>query len=422
MVGRDEVLDLHKKAEGKTEIMPKVLLDTEEKLSTYYTPGVSIVSEEIKAHPEKVFDYTTKSNTIAIVTDGTRILGLGDIGPEAGLPVMEGKATLFKKFGGVDAVPICLATKDEDEIVKLVKNISPAFGGINIEDIESPKAFRVAHRLERDLDIPVFHDDRQGTGVVTLAALLNSLKLVGKKKDVKIVVNGAGSAGFGIVTQLLHSGFKDIIVLDKNGIIHKGREGDMNDFKMEIANTTNPQGRSGNIQDAVKGADVLIGASAKGAFNKDLIAHMNTKPIVFALANPYPEIEYNEAKSAGAYIVATGRSDQPNQVNNILAFPGIMRGLLDSRAKRINYEMLYNAAVAIAKSNGKLDPDHVISSSLNKEFAIKVVPKIAATVAETAVKTGEARTNITYDQAKERASKLIKRYNSMEKRNRKYLV
>lgn len=423
MVDRDKVLELHKKAEGKTQIMPKVMLETAENLSTFYTPGVSYVSEEIKASPDKVYDYTSKSNTIAIVTDGTRILGLGDIGPEAGLPVMEGKATLFKKFGGVDAVPICLATKNEDEIVKLVRDIAPTFGGINLEDIESPKSFRIAHRLEAELDIPVFHDDRQGTGVVVLAALLNSLKLVKKKKDVSIVINGAGSAGFGITSQLVHSGFRNIIVVDKHGSIYRGREANMNDYKQEIANTTNPHNKSGHLQEVVKGADVLIGASSRGVFHKDMIALMNEKPIVFALANPYPEIEYHEASEAGAYIIATGSSANPNQVNNILAFPGIMRGLLDSRAKRINYEMLHNAAVAIANSVGtKLAPDHIILSSLNKKFALQTAPRIAATVAETAVKTGEARKHITYEQAKERATFLIKRYQSMERRLKRYLV
>lgn len=422
MVDKQNVLDLHKKAQGKIEMTSKVLLDTQDQLSTYYTPGVAYVSEAIAEDVYKVYDYTTKSNTIAIISDGTRILGLGDIGPYAGLPVMEGKALLFKKFGGVDAIPICVDTKDEDEIVDLVKNISPTFGGINIEDIASPKSFRISERLEKELDIPVFHDDRQGTGVVVLAALLNALRVVGKKKDVKIIVNGAGSAGVGIVSQLVHSGFKNIIVVDKTGAISRERK-DINDFKQDIANTTNPQHVNGMLQDVVKGSDVLIGASAKGAFTKEMIGSMAEKPIVFALANPYPEITYDEAKDAGAYVVATGSSMKPNQVNNLLAFPGIMRGLLDSRAKHINYEMLYNAAVEIAKAAGKnLGPDHVISSTLNKDFAFKTVPKIAATVVDTAVKTGEARITMSHAEAKARASMLIKRYNRMEKRVKKYLV
>ncbi len=422
MVDKDVVLDLHKKAQGKTEVTSKVNLDTPEQLSTYYTPGVSYVSQAIADDVYKVYDYTSKSNTIAIISDGTRILGLGDIGPYAGLPVMEGKAILFKKFGGVDAVPICVDTKDEEEIIQLVKNISPTFGGINIEDIESPKSFRIAERLEKELDIPVFHDDRQGTGVVVLAALMNALKVVGKKKDVRIMVNGAGSAGVGIVSQLVHSGFKNITVFDKVGAINKERK-DLNDFKQDIAKNTNPENKSGNLEDLVKGADVIIGASSKGAFKREFIGLMNERPIVFALANPYPEITYEEAKEAGAYVVATGSSDKPNQVNNLLAFPGIMRGLLDSRAKRINYEMLYNAAVEIAKAAGrKLGPDHVISSTLNRDFALRTVPKIAAIVADTAVKTGEARIILTHDQARQRATMLIKRYNGLEKRINRYLV
>ncbi|MDE1768886.1 MAG: NADP-dependent malic enzyme [Candidatus Micrarchaeota archaeon] len=422
MVDKKTVLDLHKRAQGKIEIFPKVHLGTEDELSAYYTPGVSLVSEEIRDDINKVYDYTMKSNTIAIVSDGTRILGLGNIGPQAGLPVMEGKAALFKKFGGVDAIPICVDTKDENEIVKLVRNIAPAFGGINIEDIESPKSFRIAHRLEKELDIPVFHDDRQGTGVVTLAALLNSLKLAGKDKSAKIVVNGAGSAGFGITDILVHSGFKNIVVVDKTGSLYKGRKESMNDYKMEIANLTNPKGENGNLYEISPGADVLIGASSQGAFNKDIIQSMNEKPIVFALANPHPEIEYEEAMEAGAFIVATGRSDRPNQVNNLLAFPGIMRGLLDSRAKKVNYEMLQSAANAIANASKKPDRDHVIASIRGDDFALGIMPEIAAAVAQAAVASGEARIKLTHKQAKERAAKLMTRYYGIEKNIRKYLV
>ena len=422
MVDKEEVLRYHKKAQGKTEVMPKVLVESEDDLSIFYTPGVSYVSEEIKSNADRVYDYTTKSNSIAIISDGTRILGLGNVGPYAGLPVMEGKAILFKMFGGVDAIPICIGTTDEDEIVKFVKQIAPTFGGINLEDIESPKSFRISERLSNELDIPVFHDDRQGTAVVVLAALMNSLKLAGKRKDASIVINGAGSAGFGITMQLVNSGYRNIVVVDTKGIVHKGRESDMNGFKDEIAKATNPRNKEGWIEDAVKGADVLIGASVQGAFKKEYISLMNDRPIVFALANPYPEITYEDAKSAGAYIVATGSGDKPNQVNNLIAFPAIMRGLLDSRAKRVTYSMLHNASVAIARSAGKgLSPDCIIPNTLDKRFIAKAVPKIAASVAESAVQEGLARHSISYNDALSRAKFLIKRYQRMEKSTKRYM-
>ncbi len=420
---KDSVLYYHRKAQGKIETMPKVLIDSEDDLSTFYTPGVSYVSEEIKGNADKAYDYTSKSNTIAIITDGTRILGMGNIGPEAGLPVMEGKAALFKRFGGVDAVPICVNTRDEDEIVRLVKNIAPSFGGINVEDIESPKSFRIASRLDKELEMPVFHDDRQGTGVVALAALLNALSLAGKRKDARIVINGAGSAGFGITMQLVSSGFKNVTVLDTLGAIYKGRQEGMNDFKTELAGVTNQEGRGGALNDALNGADVFIGASSAGALKKDYISLMNPKPIVFALANPYPEIGYEEAKSAGAYIVATGSSDKPNQVNNLLAFPGIMRGLLDARSKRITYKMLHNAAVAISRSvRGRLREDYIIPNPFDRRFSLGVVPKISATVAETAVAEGHAKRSITYAEAHKRAKEMIGRYLKIASRSRKYMV
>ncbi len=416
MVAKDSVLSRCRNKDGKFEVMPMVRLDTAESLSVHYTPGISYLCEEISKDPEKAYEYTSKSNTIAIVSDGTRILGLGKIGPTAGLPVMEGKSVLFKKFGGVNAVPICVNTTDEDKIVELVSNLAPSFGGINIEDIESPKSFRIASRLEDALDIPVFHDDRQGTGVVALAALLNALKLVGKGKSAKIIVNGAGSAGFGIVSQLVHSGFHNIIALDKEGAIYKGRKDTSNIFKQQIGEMTNKERKSGSLDDVVEGADVLIGASMKGAFKPSHIKKMADKPIVFALANPDPEISYDEAKEAGAYIVATGRSDYPNQVNNLLAFPGIMRGLLDSRAKKIDYEMLYSAAVEIANGVGKdLSCDRIIPSPLEKGFLEHLVPRIAAAVARTAVESGQARVHISHERAMEKASALIGRYSKIEK-------
>ncbi len=423
LVDKENVLSCHRRAQGKMETIPKVLVDKEEDLSVYYTPGVSYVSEEIKADANKVYDYTMKSNTIAIVSDGTRILGLGNIGPFAGLPVMEGKALLFKKFGGVDAVPICISTKDEDEIVRLVKHISPTFGGINIEDIESPKSFRISKRLESELDIPVFHDDRQGTGVVAVAALINALKLARKGKDAKIIVNGAGSAGFGITMQLVNSGFTDITALDRDGAIYAERKGDMNDFKMEIAKHTNHKMLNGTLDELASGADVLIGASSPGAFKKEHINSMNEKPIVFALANPNPEISYSDAKNAGAFIVATGSSDNPNQVNNLLAFPGIMRGLLDSRAKRVTYKMLHAAALVISKSVGrKLSTEYIIPRATDKKYTTKTIPMIAASVAESVVAEGHARNNITYSEARDKASRLIKRYMRIEKRISRFMV
>ncbi len=423
MIDKEKILYYHRKAHGKTEIISRVLVEGKEDLSTYYTPGVSFVSDEIGKDPDKVYDYTTKSNTIAIISDCTRVLGLGDIGPKAGMPVMEGKAVLFKKFGAVDAIPICIDTKDEAEIIRLVRQIAPPFGGINLEDIESPKSFRIYQQLSKELDIPILHDDRQGTSVVVLAALINAIKLAKKNKDARIVVNGAGSAGFGITMQLVNSGFNNVIVLDKKGAIYKGREKDMNGFKAEIADFTNHEGKDGWIEDVVRDADVLIGASAGGAFKKDYITLMHEKPIVFALANPQPEISYEEAKNAGAYIVATGRSDMPNQVNNLLAFPGIMRGLLDCRAKRVTYRMLHHASLAIAKSVGKkLDPEFIIPTTLDREFAMKVIPKIAASVAEAAVTEKLARHNISYTEAKAKASRMIKRYHRIEKSTRRYMV
>ncbi len=423
MVERSRVLGYHRQAQGKTEVIPKVLLENEDDLSTYYTPGVSYVSKEIYRDPGRVYDYTTKSNTIAIVSDGTRILGLGNIGPQAGLPVMEGKAVLFKRFGGVDAVPMCIGTSDEDEIVRLVRNIAPTFGGINIEDIESPKSFRIVRRLERELDIPVFHDDRQGTGVVALAALLNSLKLSGKGKDCRIVINGAGSAGFGISLQLANSGFRNIVVCDRAGAIYRNRKGDMNDFKTQIAAHTNSARKSGALDELLHGADVFIGASSAGAFKKDYVQLMANRPIVFALANPDPEIEYEDAIDAGAYVVATGRSDRPNQVNNLLAFPGIMRGLLDSRARKVTYPMLHCAAVALAQSVGRrLSRNCVIPGPLEQGFALRSVPMISARVAQAAVREGYARHRISYSAAKIRAQRLIRRYRIMERSTKRYLV
>lgn len=417
MADKDTVLELHKKHKGKVEIVSKVPLLTKEDLSTYYTPGVAYPCLAIKDDVSKVYDYTSKANTIAVITDGTRILGLGDIGPQAGLPVMEGKAVLFKKFGNVDAVPLAIATKDEEEIIKFVQQVEPTFGGINIEDIASPKSFHIVERLSQLLNIPVFHDDQQGTAIVTLAGLINALKLAEKKmKDVKIVINGSGSAGVGIIRLLSYIGVKKIYVVDSKGLIYQGRT-ELNEIKEEIAKLTNPEKMSGALEDVVSGADVLIGVSIKGAFTGDLIKEMNEKPIVFALANPEPEIEYADAKAAGAFIVATGRSDTANQVNNLAAFPGTMRGLLDCRAKKVNPEILVAAANAVAKSVGaELSAEHIMPVMSDSKVATKLAGNIAAAVAEAAVKTGVAAIQVDPKQIRKNTILSIKRYAKLEKK------
>lgn len=416
MVDKDTALEEHRKRNGKIEIMPKVPLRNSEDLSIYYTPGVAYPCLEIKGNRDLVFEYTGKSNTIAIVSDGTRILGLGNIGPEAGLPVMEGKAALFKKFGGVDAVPICIGTTDEEEILKFIENVAPTFGGINIEDIESPKSFRIVNRAQELVSIPVFQDDQQGTSVVAVAALLNALRLAGKGKDARIVINGAGTAGIGVAKLVLHAGFKNVTILDSSGAIYEGRPEDMNDFKAELAKHTNKEKKAGGLAEIAEGADVLIGLSKKGIFTKEIIQSMNEKSIVFALANPEPEIEYEDAKAAGAFVAATGRSDKPNQVNNVVAFPGIMRGLLDVRAKGINIEMLYAAALAAAKGVGKeLSAECILQGVFDKHYQ-KTAANIAVAVAQAAMKTGMARVQRTPEEIRADMKARIKRYNSLERK------
>lgn len=417
MADKESVLNAHAARKGKYEIVGKVPLLTMDDLATYYTPGVAYVSEEIKADRGKAYEYTTKSNTIAIISDGTRILGLGDVGPEAGLPVMEGKSILFKKFGGVDAVPICLGTKDEEEIIAIARALAPTFGAINIEDISSPKSMEITGRLASDLEIPVFHDDNQGSGVVAHAALINALKLVGKGKSARILINGAGAAGSGVARQLINAGFRNLVVFDTNGAIYSGREVDMNKYKAEIAERTNTERRSGQLTDLAEGADVLIGFSAKGAFTAEMIKKMAEKPIVFALANPEPEIEYEKALEAGAYIAATGRSDKPNQVNNMLAFPGVMRGLLDSRAKSVKPEMLNAAAHAIARCVGKrIGRDYIMPGFADYKMAVKVTTEVAEAVATEASRLGLARVQLARGGVKAHTKALLKRYAKIEKR------
>ncbi len=418
MVTEQEALDRHEKAKGKIETLGKVRIETNEDLATYYTPGVAYVSLAIKGNAENAYKYTSKANTVAIINDGTRVLGLGDIGPEAGLPVMEGKALLYKKFGGVDAVPICIGTKDQEEIIKFAENIAPTFGCIAIEDIKAPKSLEIVDRLSASLDIPVFHDDQYGVAAVVAAGLMNSLKLAGKRmKDAKVVVNGAGSAGIGIAKMLHGLGVKRLYVLDTSGLIYKGRDNDMNKAKERIADISNGERAQGCLEEAVNGADALIGVSVKGAFNPGMISSMGSKPIVFALSNPYPEIEYEAAKEAGAFVAATGRSDTPNSINNLVAFPGIVRGLLDARARRVDYKMLADVAITISRGAGrKLSPEYVVPSMGDRKVSGKLTAAIAATVAESAARSGAARVGIGYEEERKRTLDLIKRYGRIERR------
>ena len=387
-------LKKHYQWKGKIEVICRAPLMTKEDLSLAYTPGVARPCLEIQKDYNKSFELTRRSNLVAVITDGTAVLGLGDIGPEAGMPVMEGKCALFKAFGGVDAIPICVRSKDVDEIVRTVSLISGSFGGINLEDISAPRCFEIERRLKEICDIPVFHDDQHGTAVVTLAAMLNALKLVGKNiEDVKVVTSGAGAAGIAIIKLLISMGLKNVIMCDRSGTIYEGREG-LNPQKEEIARVTNREMLKGSLADAMKGADVFIGISAPGTVTKDMVRSMNKDPIIFPRANPDPEITPEDAKAAGAAIVGTGRSDYPNQINNVLAFPGIFRGALDVRASDINDAMKIAAAKAIAWSvlDYELSPDYIIPSALDKNIA----EVVAEAVAEAAVKTGVNRIEKTY--------------------------
>ncbi|WP_346930369.1 malic enzyme-like NAD(P)-binding protein [Clostridium sp.] len=385
----EESLKLHEEKVGKIEVVSKVKVRTREDLSLAYTPGVAEPCRKIHENEENVYKYTSKGNLVAVVTDGTAVLGLGDIGPKAGLPVMEGKAILFKEFADVDAFPICLATKDVDEIVRTVKLIAPGFGGINLEDIGAPRCFEIEEKLKSELDIPVFHDDQHGTAIVVLAGLINALKVVGKKiEDIKVVVNGAGAAGTAIAKLLLSSGVKNLIACDKVGILYRGIE-NVDDSKKELAKVTNPDNIQGTLADALVGADVFIGVSAPGIVTEDMVRSMNKDSILFAMANPTPEIMPDEAKAAGARVIGTGRSDFPNQVNNVLAFPGIFRGALDVRAKEINEEMKIAAAYAIASmiKEEDLNENNVIPYALDRTVAANV----AEAIKEAARKSGVAR-------------------------------
>ena len=383
----DKVFLLH--LGGKISVESKVAIHTREALSRAYTPGVARVCQAIHEHPRTAFNLTIKSNTVAVVTDGTAVLGLGDIGPEASLPVMEGKAMLFKEFGGVDAFPICLNTKDPDEIVSVVKAVAPTFGGINLEDISAPRCFDIEKRLKEDLEIPVFHDDQHGTAVVVLAAALNAAKVVDKElSNMKTVILGTGAAGYSCANILINAGIAEVVCCDSAGIIYEGRKENMNPSKDRIAEITNPKKQKGTVSDALAGADLFLGVSGPNTITVDAIEKMERDPIVFALANPDPEIDPKEAAKV-ARIVATGRSDYPNQINNVLCFPGIFRGALDVRAREINEEMKLAAAKAIAGTIriGELSEEYIIPSVFNKT----VVRHVADAVAKAAVETGVAR-------------------------------
>ena len=384
-----ESLKLHYELKGKLEITPRAKVDSKEALSLAYTPGVAEPCLVIQKDVEKSYELTRRWNTVAVVTDGTAVLGLGDIGPEAGMPVMEGKCVLFKAFGDVDAIPLCVRTKDVEEIVKTVSLLAGSFGGVNLEDISAPRCFEIEKRLKEVCDIPIFHDDQHGTAVVTLAGLINALKLTGKKiEEVKIVTSGAGAAGIAIIKLLLSMGAKNVIMTDREGSIYKGRE-NLNPIKMEMAEITNLSMEKGSLSDVIKNADVFIGVSAPGTLSKDMVKSMAEKPIIFACANPIPEIFPEDAKEAGAAVVSTGRSDFPNQINNVLCFPGIFRGALDVRAKDINDEMKVAAAYAIAElvSDQELNAEYILPAA----FDARVKDAVAKAVAEAAKKSGVAR-------------------------------
>lgn len=368
----EESVDLHRAHQGKLAVASKVSVKNKADLSLAYTPGVAEVCRVIAKDKTQTRELTLKGNTVAVITDGSAILGLGNLGPEAAIPVMEGKCILFKEFAGVDAFPICLNTQDTEEIIKTIKYLAPVFGGINLEDISAPRCFEIEDRLKAELDIPVMHDDQHGTATVVLAGLINALKVRGiNKEEAKLVLNGSGAAGATIAKLLLEYGFKNLIICDREGTIYEGRPG-LKDAKIELARLTNQAKVIGALAEAVKGADIFIGVSAPGVLNADMVRSMNEKPIIFALANPVPEIMPEEAKAAGAYIIASGRSDYPNQINNVLVFPGIFRGALDNKVRQITDEMLIRAATNLAALIPEPKTDLILVDPFNPEAA-KVV-------------------------------------------------
>jgi malate dehydrogenase (oxaloacetate-decarboxylating) len=386
----EESLKKHYEWKGKIEVICRTPLETSDDLSLAYTPGVAEPCLEIQKDVSKSYELTRRSNLVAVVTDGTAVLGLGDIGPEAGMPVMEGKCALFKAFGDVDAVPLCIRSKEVSDIVNTVKLLAGSFGGVNLEDISAPRCFEIEKELKKCCDIPIFHDDQHGTAVVTLAAMMNALKVVGKKIDeIRVVISGAGAAGIAIVKLLISMGLKDVVLCDRKGTVYKGRTEDMNPVKEEMAEITNKQMRKGTLKDVIEGADVFIGVSAPGCVTREMVKSMAKDPIIFPMANPTPEIMPEDAIAAGAAVVGTGRSDYPNQINNVLAFPGIFRGALDVCASDINDEMKIAAARAIASfvTDDKLSADYIIPSALDKNVA----KAVAEAVAKAARDTGVAR-------------------------------
>lgn len=401
----EESIKMHMENRGKIKIESKVHIENAHDLAIAYTPGVAEPCKEIQIDKEKAYAYTSKGNLVAVISDGTAVLGLGNIGPEAAMPVMEGKSILFKVFAGVDAFPICLGTTDVDDIVKVVRLLEPTFGGINLEDIATPACFEVEERLKKELKIPVFHDDQHGTAVVVLAGLINALRIA--KKDigqVRVVINGAGAAATAVTKLLLSNGVKNVVMCDKKGIIYDGRAEDMDQYKKEIAILTNKNKMAGLLKDAMVGADVFIGLSAAKTVNGAMIKSMAKDAIVFAMANPEPEIMPDEAKEAGALVVATGRSDFANQINNVLAFPGIFRGALDTRASTINEAMKIAAAYAIADlvDEKEIKNDYIIPNVMDP----RVAPKVARAVAEAAMKTGVAKFKVDIEEIEERTKKL----------------
>ena len=402
----EKSLELHKKAQGKLRVECKVPLNGAEDLSLAYSPGVAQPCIEINKDYNTIYDYTAKGNMVAVVTNGTAVLGLGNIGAGAGLPVMEGRSVLFKSFAGVDAFPICLDTMDPDKNIETVKLMEPTFGGVNLEDIKAPECFYIESKLKEICNIPIFHDDQHGTAIVTLAGLINALKVVGKDiKDIHVVVSGAGAAAIAITKLLLSAGIADAILCDSKGAIYEGREG-LNEVKVEMSKVTNHNKLSGSLGDVIKGADVFVGVSAPGVLTPEMVKSMAKDAIIFACANPTPEIDPALAKEAGAAVIGTGRSDYPNQVNNVLAFPGIFRGALDVRASKINEEMKIAAANAIASlvSAEELSADYVIPSP----FDPRVAPAVAQYVAKAAIETGVAqKTDITPEQVAEHTRELV---------------
>jgi malate dehydrogenase (oxaloacetate-decarboxylating) len=389
MAEKSEAIKKHTEWQGKIEVISTVSVANKDDLSIAYTPGVAEPCLEIQKDIEKSYEYTRRWNLVAVITDGTAVLGLGDIGPEAGMPVMEGKCVLFKEFANVDAFPLCIRSKDVDEIVNTIKLLAGSFGGINLEDISAPRCFEIEKRLKEECDIPIFHDDQHGTAVVTLAGMINALKIVKKDiKDIEVVVNGSGASGIAVTKLLMSMGLKKVILCDRKGSIYKGRDG-LNDAKKEMADISNLEMKKGSLSDIIKGADVFIGLSAPGMVKKDMVKSMAKDPIIFAMANPVPEIMPDEAKEAGAKVIGTGRSDFDNQINNVLAFPGILRGALDVRASDINDEMKIAAAYAIAEliSEDELKPEYIIPEPFDK----RVGPAVGKAVEEAARKSGVAR-------------------------------